>query len=215
MSLLDPIPFDAIGPGHLDQLVANRVGEGIDLEYKAAPYGGADADKREFLKDVTAFANTAGGHLVIGMKEDGGIAAGLQPITDRIADGEKQRLHNMLLASVEPRLVSVQMREIAVDGGYILLLRVPRSWNSPHRVTSGGWNRYFLRSSSGAYEPSVDQLRAVFLGGAESERRLTEFRLDRLARLRTGGRGFVLHARGQLLLQTVPLADGAFVLPPV
>lgn len=215
MSLLDPIPFDSIGPDHLDQLVVNRVGEGLDLEYKAAPYGGADADKREFLKDVTALANTAGGHLLIGMKDEGGIAAGLQPITDRVADGEKQRLHNMLLASVEPRLVGVQVREIPLEGGYVLLLRVPRSWNPPHRVTHGGINRYYLRSSSGAYEPSVDQLRAVFLGGAETERRLTEFRLDRLARLRAGGRGMTLHARGQLVLQTVPLAEGTFAFPAV
>jgi predicted HTH transcriptional regulator len=32
----------------------------------------ADADVREFLKDVSSFANTAGGHLIIGMDEAGG-----------------------------------------------------------------------------------------------------------------------------------------------
>jgi hypothetical protein len=64
------------------------------------------------------------------------------------------------------------------------------------------------------YEPSVDQLRAVFLGGAEVERRLLDFRLERLARLRVGEKGFKLHERGQLLVQAVPLAEGAFALPP-
>lgn len=213
MSLLDPLAFGSIGREHLDQLVVQRVPEGMDLEFKEALYGGADKDRREFLKDVTALANTAGGHLVIGVREDGGAAAALAPVTGSDADGEKQRLENMLLASVEPRLVGVQIREIPVDEGYVLLLRVPRSWNPPHRVTFGGWNKYFLRNSGGAYEPSVDELRAVFLGGAEAERRLTEFRLDRLARLRSGGRGVALHARGQLLVQTVPLAESGFALP--
>jgi hypothetical protein len=41
----------------------------------------ADDDKREFLKDVTALANTSGGHVIIGMAAVDGVATSLQPIT--------------------------------------------------------------------------------------------------------------------------------------
>lgn len=213
MSLLDTVPLASIEESHLQILVANGVGESLDLEFKAAIYGGSDDDKREFLKDVTALANTSGGHIVMGIEEKGGTAVALRPISAISADSEKLRLESILLASIEPRIVGVALREVEMAGGFALVVRVPRSWNPPHRVTFKGANRYYLRHSSGVYEPSVDQLRAVFLGGAEMERRLMEFRLERLARLQTGGRGFALHARGQLVVQAIPLAEGSFVIP--
>ncbi len=217
MSLLDTIPLAQIEERHLVLLIENGIVEGSDLEFKQAPYGGADDDKREFLKDVTALANTSGGHIVIGLVADAGIASALSPIELSIADSEKQRLENMLLDSIEPRLVGVQIREVAAAGGVVLILRVPRSWNPPHRVTFKRLNKYYLRHSAGVYEPSVDQLRAVFLGGADIERRLLEFRIDRLGRLLSGERGVSLHARGQIVVQTVPLsgASSGFVMPTV
>ena len=65
------------------------------------------------------------------------------------------------------------------------------------------------------YEPSVDQLRAVFLGGAERERQLLEFRLDRLSRLRTGERGPRVRGAGKLVVQVVPFVaqQESFALP--
>jgi hypothetical protein len=215
MSALDLIPLDHIAESHLQALVSNGASETISLEFKEATYGSADDDKREFLKDVTALANTSGGHVIIGMAAVDGVATSLQPITSPSADQEKQRLENMLLAAVEPRLVGLQMREVPVTGGYVLVLRVPRSWNPPHRVTFKGLNRYFFRHSTGVYEPSVDQLRAVFLGGAERERQLLEFRLDRLSRLRTGERGPRVRGAGKLVVQVVPFVERqeSFALP--
>jgi predicted HTH transcriptional regulator len=32
-----------------------------------------DADKKEALKDITSFANSAGGHLIVGMEETDGV----------------------------------------------------------------------------------------------------------------------------------------------
>jgi hypothetical protein len=217
MSLLDTISLAQIEERHLVLLIENGVGEGPDIEFKRTSYSSSDDDKREFLKDVTALANTSGGHIVIGMVANGGIASSFSPLGSSIADSEKQRLENMLLDSVEPRLVGVQIREVAVDGGILLILRVPRSWSPPHRVTFKRLNKYFLRHSAGVYEPSVDQLRAVFLGGADTERRLLEFRIDRIARLLSGEKGVALHAPGQMLLQAVPLsgAQPGFVMPSV
>ena len=33
----------------------------------------ADADKKELLKDMSSFANTSGGHILIGMDTDDGV----------------------------------------------------------------------------------------------------------------------------------------------
>lgn len=217
MTALDLIPLGQITESDLQALLSNGASETISLEFKETTYGNADDDKREFLKDVTALANTSGGHVIIGMAAVNGAAAGVKPITTSSADQEKQRLENILLAAVEPRLIGLQMREVPVAGGYVLVLRVPRSWNPPHRVTFKGLNRYFFRHSSGVYEPSVDQLRAVFLGGAERERQLLEFRLDRLSRLRTGERGPRVRGAGKLVVQVAPFVERqeSFALPSI
>jgi predicted HTH transcriptional regulator len=45
------------------------VAESRVLDYKERLPGDSDADKREMLADVTAFANSAGGDLIYGVKE--------------------------------------------------------------------------------------------------------------------------------------------------
>jgi hypothetical protein len=50
--------------------------EGLTIEYKRDPYGNRDADRKEALKDITSFANSAAGHLINGMKEAKGVRQG-------------------------------------------------------------------------------------------------------------------------------------------
>jgi len=61
----------------LEALRENQVAEGILIDYKRDVYGDTDHDKREFLKDVSSFANTAGGHIIIGMDVKGGLPTNL------------------------------------------------------------------------------------------------------------------------------------------
>lgn len=54
----------------LRSFLALALPEGLYLDYKVSPSGASDKDaKREFLKDVTAFANADGGHLFFGVQE--------------------------------------------------------------------------------------------------------------------------------------------------
>jgi hypothetical protein len=48
-------------------LRTNGVAEGRQLDYKEQLPISSDDDKREFLGDVTSFANTAGGDLIYGV----------------------------------------------------------------------------------------------------------------------------------------------------
>ncbi len=47
----------------------NAVAESRSLDYKAALPSGGDEGKREFLCDVSSFANTVGGCLIYGVTE--------------------------------------------------------------------------------------------------------------------------------------------------
>jgi hypothetical protein len=202
---LSDLSIEAITEADLLQLVADGVPEGTRIEYKRQTYGGTDADKKEYLKDATSFANSVGGHLLLGIDASAGIASDLAPLVGD-ADGEVLRLENLLRDSVEPRINGVQMAAVPVTGGHVFVIRIPRSWNAPHRVAFKGSNRFYARSSAGAFELGVEELRSKFNSSATAFQRAAEFRERRLA-LIASDEGVVPLAKvpGRLTLHIVPL----------
>jgi predicted HTH transcriptional regulator len=68
--------LDSLNVDDLQALIDAGVSEGREIEFKVA-VGSADKDKREFLADVSSFANASGGDLLIGVAAKGGIATEL------------------------------------------------------------------------------------------------------------------------------------------
>ncbi len=206
---ISAIPLNQVSEADLQRLIDNRVPESITLEFKRESYGPNDEAKREWLKDISALANTAGGDLVIGIEEEDGVASKLVGIRSTTADHEIRRLEAILQDCLEPRLIGTQVRPVELStGGFVLVVRVLRSWNAPHRVVFKGVNRFYGRNAGSAFELGVEQLRNAFLGVAETERRLTDFRLERLMRLKSGVAKTPL-GPGHLILHLMPLQSSA------
>jgi hypothetical protein len=111
---LSSINFQDIAESHLEQHIANGVPEGILLDYKRDMYGGTDAETKEFLKDVSSFANTAGGHLIIGLDETGGVPTKISPLSED-PDKDLQRLENLARDGIEPRIAGLRMKSIQLE----------------------------------------------------------------------------------------------------
>ena len=57
----------------LNQLIADKVMENLGLDYKSGcGLGKTDSPKKEISKDISAFANSAGGSIVYGIYEGKG-----------------------------------------------------------------------------------------------------------------------------------------------
>jgi Putative DNA-binding domain len=203
------VSFDAVSEAHLRDLVSTGVPEGVLIEYKRTTYGGSDADVKEYLKDVSSFANTHGGDLVIGIEEKGGIAKKVVGLTEVDPDKELQRLGSLAQDGIEPRIVGVRMKPVLVSGGgVVIVIRVPKSWNPPHRVSARKTNRIYARNSTGAYELSIEELRVLFASGATTIDRMRAFKAERLARIDAGEAIVPLIVRpDRLVLHLVPLAS--------
>jgi predicted HTH transcriptional regulator len=80
----------------VQDLVAARVPEGRRIEYKQKLPGRNDADKREFLADISAFANSSGGDLLFGIKEEDGLPIGIPGINPSVLENEHLRLETIL-----------------------------------------------------------------------------------------------------------------------
>jgi len=126
--------FDDIDGATIRALIHTGASESVHLEFKRGSYGNADADKKELLKDITAFTNTLGGHLIIGIDEADGTASALVPLSGIDVDQELQRLENITRSGIEPTIVGLRMKRIDVDSGSVIVIHVPRSFDPPHRV---------------------------------------------------------------------------------
>jgi hypothetical protein len=181
------IPIERITETDLKALVAEGRREDAQLEFKLTLPGGNDDEKKEFLKDVTAMANSQGGEIIYGIREDrsntedAGKAAEVVGITGISADAAKLWMSELLNSSVEERMTGVALRDIQlISGGFALVIRVPKSWNSPHVVRHKNHWRFYARNSAGVYAMNVTVLRTAFLLSDTLSQRLEAFREERL-----------------------------------
>lgn len=204
---IDRLDFDNLGENDLSELVAAQVPEGLRIDYKKDIYGNTDADKREFLKDISAFANAFGGHLIVGVEEENGIAIAIPGVSNVNPDDIVLRLEQLSHTGIEPRIQGLRVRAVPLaTGRHCFVLRIPRSWYPPHRVSAQNSNRFWVRNSGGAHEASMEELRTLFTLGADALHRVHQFRDERLREINSGNSARPLQGNGRLILHIVPLA---------
>lgn len=196
-------PSNRIDEPFLAELVRDGCPESETLEFKVAPPGLSDNDKREFMKDVCALANAGGGDLIYGIDENNGAASQLAPITTEVPDALQRRL-SQLLDTIDPRISGVEFVHVPVTGGYVTVLRIPGSFDGPHSIRNGAWRRYPVRSGTMTSDFSMDQLRAAFGRTAALKEQADQFFTRRIA-LGEGGNPW-------RLLVSAPLA-GVYLVP--
>jgi len=201
-----PKAFDDIQKSDIDALIENEVSEGKKIEYKLKLPGNSDRDKKEFLADVSSFANSSGGDLLFGLKEKKGVPTEALGLAGIDADAEKQRLESMLLNGLSPRIPGLKMRAIGdFAEGPVLVVRVLQSWTSPHMITFQQWSRFYARSNSGKYPLDVGQIRTAFALSDSLSERIRVFRADRLARIGAGETPLQLEGARLAVLHLVPV----------
>lgn len=205
--MLDGKLIEEITEVDLQTLKDNAVQEKKTLEYKATLPGNSYDDKKEFLADVSSFANAAGGYLLYGVKASGGIPTDVSGIEGIVADDEILRLENLLRTCIEPRIPGVSIRPIELQSSAIvILLHIPRSWTAPHVVVFQGHWRFYSRNSAGKYPLDVTELRAAFRFSDTVTERITRFRNERIARIVAGETPVRLADGGRIVLQIAPIS---------
>jgi hypothetical protein len=213
-------PIDRITSDDIEDLVSNGVPESRALEYKEYLPAGSDQDKREFLYDVSSFANATGGDLIYGAREKRdeagkatGTAEAIVGVEISNLDQAIQRLENILRDGMSPRIPGIRFLSIgAFERGPTLLVRVPRSWAAPHMVTFQQSGKFFTRHAGGKHPLDVSELRDAFLNSRSASERAEEFRTARVGRIIGGGAPVALSSGRLLFFHAIPhgSAFGAF-----
>src|ERR1700744_966733 len=114
---------------YLRRLIANGVEESAELEYKAAA-ALLREDKKitEATKDVSAFANSNGGILIYGIREDQSnkhLPGNIDPVDRKTIT--KEWLEQILNARVRPRIHGLKIHVATIaDDQVVYILEIPK-----------------------------------------------------------------------------------------
>lgn len=199
-------PLSAISEADLRRLIDEKVPESKQIEYKRELPEGGDKGTVNFLRAVTAFANTQGGELIYGIHAIDGIPVELIPLTMPSGDQALQRFESLCRDGVQPRLTGVQYKFVLLEGGgSVLVVRIPKSWSAPHRVSAGNHAHFYGRNSAGAYQLDVAELRQAFTLSDTVIERIRSFRANRLLALSSNEASIRLKEGALIVLHLIPL----------
>lgn len=190
----------------IENLLTLKVAENKTIEYKKELKIGTDSEKKEFLADISSFSNTSGGDLIFGVNAIAGIPTSLCPLKIVDLDAKVLQLESMIRTGIDPR-ISFTVHPIKTEtiNEYALLICVNESWNKPHRITYSGSNRFCARNSAGKYDLDVTELRQIFTLSDGIEKRMQDFRTERIIALETEQTFLPLRSKNLIVLHLFPL----------
>lgn len=134
----------------LQWLIDNQVQENIHLDYKDSR-ALSKSNISEICKDVSAFANSDGGMIIYGIREDENghfpknIDAG---VDNKIIN--KEWLENSINSNINPKIEGVIIKQISVsDEASAFVVSIPKSYRAPHQEGSKRvyYKRYNFKSA--------------------------------------------------------------------
>jgi hypothetical protein len=205
-TIVIPRPIAEITREDIDRLTLIPRIEDRQIDYKLELPGQSDDDKREFLADIVAFANTAGGDLVFGVEEAAGVPTSIRGVAIADFDALRLRLQDLIRDAIDPRIPAVEVT--AVDGyerGPVVVLRVHQSWNAPHMVTFKRWSRFFARDAGQRHQMDVLELREAFVAAERAFQQVRGFRDTRIKKIVERDAPVMLHRHPMAVIHVLPL----------
>ncbi len=200
-------PVSQLEEQDLLEIVARQEIETKTLEFKREISINTDAEKKEFLYDVTSFANASGGIIFYGIDETEGVASSIRGINDINPDKEKLKIENILRSAVTPRIPGISIHSVELsDNSFVLIIAIPKSWASPHMVAYKNNSRFFTRHSTGKYQMDVQEIRQAFLLTENISSRVKEFRTQRLSDIISGEIPIPMKEGAKVILHSIPLS---------
>ncbi|MFC1543323.1 helix-turn-helix domain-containing protein [Candidatus Neomarinimicrobiota bacterium] len=205
-------PFDQIKKKDIDTLIQEKEPESKTLEYKEELPGKGNEAKKEFLADVASFANSSGGDIIFGIKEDrdeNGKSTGVPKDAPGVAncanvEPEILRLTQVIRSGIAPQVSGFQLEKKGDSPeGPIILLRIPKSWAAPHMITVGD-SRFYIRYDRSKHPMDVEEIRSAFNLSESLGDKITQFRYNRLGKILTKETPLQLRDGPKVVLHLIP-----------
>jgi predicted HTH transcriptional regulator len=159
------------------ELVLNQTREDAFLEFKEVLFRAdytpekLDQAKDDFARDVVAFANAQGGHIVVGIKENEGHASELKPMDQHNAARLAAIARDTAIQRVRPNAY-MEVNELPTDaerGQWVVVAFIPESGNKPHMWAFGGRMDFVIRDNDRKRPMSYDEIKEMFIKGPQEQ----------------------------------------------
>lgn len=197
-------PLDKIDRNDLEQLL-NTVLESKTIEYKRQLPTPAYDGRKEFLADISSFANTSGGDLIYGIEEENGCPKSIDGVEIDNIDEEVRKYENIIRDGIEPR-VNFETRPVNIsDKKFVLVFRVKKSWIGPHRVIYQGHDKFYSRNTKGKYPLDTSELRTAFNFSHTIIEQISKFKTERIIQVIANNFPVPLSEGAKIVLHLIPL----------
>jgi len=142
ISLLDK---EVLTENDINQLISLGVEESIHLDYKRAEsLGLSDRKKAEIAKDISAFANSDGGFIIYGIKEDNHIADSLSFIDGN--EFTKEWIEQVIQTRIQRKIEDLRIIPVRFDSDIkksVYVINIPASPLAPHMTSDKKFYRRY------------------------------------------------------------------------
>ena len=126
----------------LQGMISGQVQESLHLDYKSS-MAISNKHRTEIAKDVSSFANSDGGVIVYGIKEEKYLPKRIDSGVDHVAYN-REWLENVIDGNVSPRIDSIVIVQIQLSPDRsAYAIEIPKSFRGPHQER--GSHRYYKR----------------------------------------------------------------------
>lgn len=217
-----PTDLDAITELDLQRLVEVALPEKRTIEYKREFYrltlkdphvpAKDQAHQRaqcvELLKDISSFANSLGGHLLIGVEATNGIPKEVRGVEHENIDGLQLQISELAARWIEPRIQFNVHAVPVANTRHVIIIRVHQSMVAPHRVIYGKEpGQFYARNTAGVYSMDTSELRQAFGLSQTISETIRTFRSHRLNEVSSGRGPLMLRGIPSMMVHIVPLAS--------
>ena len=188
----------------LRSFLERKIPEGLYLDYKMDLAFGSDKDPhKEFLKDVTAFANAHGGNIIIGAKEPADNIS-LEDQLIGIEDGKviAGKLERIVSTSIEPRVPGLRILPVQLSNGLqAIIAHIPPSLGRPHMVNYKGHRSFYIRHWESSNPMSTHEIRESVLTSISAEASAKQYMINHEADIRH----YLVGKEPAIFIQAMPL----------
>ena len=142
---------------YINSLIENRVEENLNLEYKAAGSLEKQNNKTtEISKDVSSLANSDGGIIIYGIKEDENekhLPKEIDPISRKLYS--KEWLEQIIQDKIRPRISDLKIYPIELDSENVVYIIDVKKSNTAHQAFDKRYYKRFNFQSTPMYDYEI------------------------------------------------------------